>query len=73
MKIRPKLQRITKYATNPDLALEDYILIMALALFFILVIQVCISNTNPCYSTELPKFTTVLVSGDSTVDTGNNN
>lgn len=46
---------------------------MALALFFILVIQVCISNTNPCYSTELPKFTTVLIFGDSSVDTGNNN
>ncbi|XP_057472568.1 GDSL esterase/lipase At2g30220-like [Actinidia eriantha] len=46
---------------------------MSPEIFFLLLIQVSILNLNPCAGKDLPKFQTILIFGDSTVDTGNNN
>ncbi|GFZ13421.1 GDSL-like Lipase/Acylhydrolase superfamily protein [Actinidia rufa] len=46
---------------------------MSPEIFFFLLIQVSLLNLNPCAGKDLPKFQTILIFGDSTVDTGNNN
>ncbi|KAI3450277.1 hypothetical protein Pfo_006942 [Paulownia fortunei] len=42
-------------------------------LFVLITAQVCITITYKCNGKTIPKFPAILVFGDSTVDTGNNN
>ena len=41
--------------------------------FFIIFVQILTFTTNICKASTLPKFPEILVFGDSSVDTGNNN
>lgn len=42
-------------------------------IFGLIVVQIIISSCNPAGAVTLPNFTSILIFGDSTVDTGNNN
>lgn len=41
--------------------------------FFIIFVQILTITTNTCKASTLPKFPAILIFGDSSVDTGNNN
>ncbi|KAM4095907.1 hypothetical protein ACJW30_08G066400 [Castanea mollissima] len=41
--------------------------------FFIIFVQILTMATNTCQASTLPKFPAILIFGDSSVDTGNNN